>query len=80
MKRFVINKNVTAEKGFALAPKKTIVNWGAARKMRVEWGMARLIDVAVAKAELNNSVHLCSNQTLLMCTCCTPVQLYTCTT
>ena len=28
--------------------------------MGVEWGMARLM--GVAKAELNNSVHLCSNK------------------
>jgi hypothetical protein len=30
------------------------------QKMGVEWGMARLTGVAVA--ELNNTVHLCSNQ------------------
>ena len=30
--------------------------------MGVEWGVARLMHVAVAKAELNNTVHLCSNQ------------------
>ena len=62
----VTNKNVTAEKGLVLVPKKTRVDWGPARKMGVaivsqnmgvEWGMARLIGVAVAKAELNNTVH-----------------------
>ena len=36
--------------GVALVPK----------KMGVEWGMGRLM--GVAKAELNNTVHLCSNQ------------------
>jgi hypothetical protein len=32
----VINKNVTAEQGFALVPKKTRVYWGAPRKIGVE--------------------------------------------
>jgi hypothetical protein len=31
----VINKNVTAEKSLALVPKKTRVDWSAARKMHV---------------------------------------------
>jgi hypothetical protein len=30
--------------------------------MGLEWAMARLMGVAMAKAELNNTVHLCSNQ------------------
>jgi hypothetical protein len=30
--------------------------------MGVEWGVARLMCVAVAKAKLNNTVHLCSKQ------------------
>jgi hypothetical protein len=39
---------VYSENGLALVPNKTRVDWGAA------------MNVAVAKAELNNSVHLLS--------------------
>jgi hypothetical protein len=67
----VICKVTSCLKGLVLVPKMTRVDWGAARKMGVHLrvdgsgvghGMARLMGVAVAKAELNNNVHLCSNQ------------------
>jgi hypothetical protein len=55
----------------ALVPKKTRIDWGVAMKMgvaldtqsiEVEWGVARLMGVGMEKAEINNTVHLCSNQ------------------
>ena len=60
---------VLQERGLSLITQKTRGDWGAARKTgvcRCEWSVASLMGVAVAKAELNNTVHLCSNQG---CTC-----------
>jgi hypothetical protein len=67
----VRNKHLTAEKGLVLDQNKTRVDWGTSRKicvpldpqlMGVEWGVARLMGVGVAKAEMNKTVHMCSNQ------------------
>jgi hypothetical protein len=38
MKMGVMNKDVTAEKGLVLVPKKTRVDWGVARKMGLALG------------------------------------------